>query len=810
MVWNRVSTFLACQQFDPACNDSTETVAEIVSATPDGSTLVYTDSPGEQIGFVDITDASMPMAAGRLAMSGEPTSVTITPDGMFALVAVNTSPNFTDPSGILSVVDIATQTIVTEIDIGGQPDSIAISSDGNYVAICMENERDEDLGDGVPPQMPAGFIWVIDTNGAGDPSTWTTTRVEVTNLADMKFPEDPEPEFVDINANNVAAITLQENNFIVLIDLPTATILSSYSAGEVDLTQIDIEANNLIDQTSGLTAVPREPDGAAWIGTDFFAVANEGDLEGGSRGFTIYALDGTVVYDSGNLLEHLTVRYGHYPEGRSDAKGNEPENILYLTTSDGMGFLAVNLERAGSTVVFSVPDPLDIANNPPVFAQILPTLLRPEGIVAVPGRDMFAVACEEDVREDKIRGGIVLFEYQEGDVPDYPVFVSADRADGTPIPFSALSGLSAMAGDMETLYAIADSAYIKSRMFEINVGSFPHMVTKEIPIVDSNGILAAAFPMDAFNGYMLVNDDDMTVNMDQEGIAASYKGGFWIANEGSGTVGDAERPVEMNNFIIKVDENGVVEDLITLPEELNAIQVRYGFEGVAEEGDRLVVVVQREWDGDEHPRIGIYDTVAGEWTFVYYPLDAVESPNGGWVGLSEISSLGGGIYLVLERDDQAGPDAAIKRLYQIEIPCDISADTVLTKTLVTDLLPTLKTTNGYVYEKIEGMTVNADGKVYFNNDNDGVDDNAGEQYMFELDGLGLTMADPLVCPTRAPSEAPPTTSPPSGSPPSGSPPTESPPTAGGDGSAAAAGSFGWTFPIMIVIGTLAIVGQGSW
>jgi hypothetical protein len=36
-------------------------------------------------------------------------------------------------------------------DLGGQPDSVAASPDGRYLAVAIENERDEDLDDGVIP-----------------------------------------------------------------------------------------------------------------------------------------------------------------------------------------------------------------------------------------------------------------------------------------------------------------------------------------------------------------------------------------------------------------------------------------------------------------------------------------------------------------------------------------------------------------------------------------------------------------------------------------------------------------------------------
>jgi DNA-binding beta-propeller fold protein YncE len=106
---------------------------------------------------------------------------------------VNNSPNFTNPSGLLVVIDVATRGIVAEIDVGGQPDSIDVSPDGSYLAICIENERDEDLGDGRPPQLPGGFVWVIDITGPVQ--SWAPVLVDVSGLPGMLFPEDPEPEF---------------------------------------------------------------------------------------------------------------------------------------------------------------------------------------------------------------------------------------------------------------------------------------------------------------------------------------------------------------------------------------------------------------------------------------------------------------------------------------------------------------------------------------------------------------------------------------------------------------------------------------
>ena len=276
-------------------------------------TLIYTDSPAERIGFVDITDPSKPSVLGVLGLVGEPTSVAVK-EG-YALVGVNTAQDFINVSGSLDVIDIASRSTIRSIDVGGQPDSVAVSPDGSYAVVVIENQRDEDLGDGAPPQLPAGYIVII--NLTGEPAAWTTQTVAMTGLADL-YPDDPEPEFVDINSDNIAVVSLQENNHIVLVNLADGSIVNHFSAGTVDLVGIDANEDDLIDQSESLDGVLREPDGLGWLSTEYFVTANEGDLDGGIRGFTVFNTAGDVIYDAGNTLDQLTVRYGHYPESRSE------------------------------------------------------------------------------------------------------------------------------------------------------------------------------------------------------------------------------------------------------------------------------------------------------------------------------------------------------------------------------------------------------------------------------------------------------------------------------------------------------------
>jgi len=706
---------------------NSETVAEIVAASKDGNTLIYTDGKTKNLGFVDITNPATPLAAGTAALGGEPTSVTVA--GKYALAAVNTSPNFVSPGGNLQIFNISSHSLVTSFDLGGQPDSIAVSADGKYAVVVIENERDEDLGDGAPSQAPAGYIVIVDMIGA--PTDWTLRKVSLTGLEGMRFADDPEPEYVDINENNIAVITLQENNHIALLDIKSGEIINHFSAGSVDLNQVDTVKDKLIELNGSLTNVPREPDGVSWISNSQFVTADEGDLDGGSRGFTIFNTDGSVAYAAGNSVEHIIVRHGHFPDKRAGKKGNEPENAEFGKFGKDK-LLFIGSERASVALVYK----LKKNHEAPQLMQVLPTAVKPEGLLAIPQRNLFIVAGEEDNRGDKIRSGLSI--YQRGDGTNYPTIVSKNRHDGTPIPWGALSGLAMDREDEDTVYTVQDSFYKKSRILKLDIDETPAKITKEIILKDMMGKLAAINPS-------MVNSDS-TVNLDPEGIATRKDGGFWMASEGKGTIGSISKPFETLNLLLRVSKKGLIEEVVTLPTAVNNRQVRFGFEGVTtvdtSKGEMVYVAFQREWAGDtkNNVRIGRYDADSNEWNFFYYPIETALSMNGGWVGLSDLTYLGDDEFAVIERDNQGGPDAAIKRLYKISmkglVPTPDNGSTpnfpVVSKALVRDLMVDLKATGGLTLEKIEGLAVTEEGTVLVVNDNDGVDDSNGETQLLKL------------------------------------------------------------------------------
>ena len=728
--FKRIATFPVFENTDV----DAETVAEIIAVARNGRTLIYTDSEEEGVGFVDIRRPDAPEADGFIALNGEPTSVAV--NGPFALVAVNTSEDLINVSGELIVIRLTNRDIVRTIPLSGQPDSVAVSPDGRFVAIAIENERDEDLGDGFPPQAPAGELFVIDTR-SNNPSRWTTAVVPLTGLG-IAFEDDPEPEFVSINENNIAVVTLQENNAAALVDLeaafdaPTEAVVDAFDLGTVDLSNIDTDENDLIEPTASLSDVPREPDAVTWIDTHTFATANEGDLEGGSRGFSIFSKDGDVTFDIGSIFDQVTVSLGHYPENRSGNRGNEPEAVLFAEFGSDR-LLFVGSERSSAVAVFKLDD-----DNQPSLVQVLPTGVGPEGLLAIPRRDLLIVANEVDDRGDKIRSNVGIYQYNEP--IDYPLIQSATSENGTPVPWGALSGLAI--NPEGGLLAVHDSFYRNTRVYSLDTSQTPAVLDEKLILTDANGLLAAEDPS--------LVENTGRVNLDAEGVSVGVNGGYWVASEGAGTVGSASRPFEFANYLVKATETGAIIDVVALPADVEALQVRFGFEGVAaveENGvEVLYVAFQREWAGDPDGlvRIGRYDTSSQEWTFAYYPIEAPTSPAGGWVGLSEISSVGDGEFAIIERDNQAGPDARIKLITKFSVDgvtfrANDEAPTfdVVTKTIVRDLIADgdLTDPGGYILEKIEGLAVTPSGGAWWLNDNDGVDDSNGETQFRLIEGL---------------------------------------------------------------------------
>ncbi len=730
-------------------------IAEIISATPDGNRLFYTSAGLGSVGVVDLTTPAKPKQLSAIEVGGEPTSVTVTPDGKTALAVVIASKREIGEtpeikSGKLIAIDTTTLKIKGELFIGNHPDSIALTTlNGQYVAvIAIENEplyvdekgvrTDEEPGLDGDISGP-GYVQIVNIN---------KSEIGKSKIRDIEFnadhliakgllyPEDPQPEFVDIR-NGKAAVTLQENNGVAVIDLQTSKITSLFSSGKpvkqkADLTEdgkISFAGSYPEDVSKEDHAGARMSDAIAWnaAGTTLYT-ADEGELDyTGGRGWSAWNAAGTTLYtaDEGELdytggrgwsvwhpagkllwsdkgsLEMKAAEFGYYADSRSEAKGIEVEG-LETAVFGKKEFAFVGSERGSFVALYDITKPAA-----PAFIQLLPTGTRPEGLLALPQKNLFLTS-------DETTGTITIFEGISGlyKAPaNNPTIVSKPG-----VSWAAISGLAADAKRSDILYAVPDVA-MEPYIYKIDL---------------NNG--------DAkLSHYAAIKENGKMAHLDMEGIVVDtsiVKGkqpGFSVASEGNALFKDKEY---MANLLVQVDSKGTVLRKVALPAEIDSadggVIRNNGFEGVtiSSDGRYLVAPIQREYakdtkvNGVNYTRIACYDLKTDAWDFFLYPLENTDT-KGDWIGLSEIVNLGNDKYAVIERDKLIGGAAKLKAAYTFSLKdlkpfnaiteeTSMVAGSVINKTKVLDLKATIAP-----FEKLEGLTVTPNGKVWAAVDNDG-------------------------------------------------------------------------------------------
>lgn len=745
-------------------------IAEIVSASPDGRTLAFSDADGGRVGFVDITDPTQPQALPAVAVTGEPTSVAFA--GRYLVAAVITNPPQVgqpapDPAsasnaGALVVIDVANPgapTLLGWVPIGFQPDSVkAVLRGGAIVAVvCIENQPivvdaaglvlDEDLpgfptGGASFPQdrsLP-GLVQVVRIDPANvAAATVTDVPLPAATLAaaGLLYPQDPQPEFVDLHGD-LAAVSLQENNGIVIIDFANAvapTLVRVFSTGNAAERRADLSDDDTIAFTEGYpssigTSIPapvdgsgatvpggpRMPDAVAFSPDGRYVyTADEGELVyTGGRGWSAFALDGRTAFSDAGELEQLAVAFGQYPDGRSDARGIEVEGITTARFGQ-QEFAFVLSERGSFMAVYSIANP-----RRPRFVQLLPTGISPEGVVAIPQRGLVVTA-------DEVSGTLSLYRGRSG-LPgdaDRPLLFSLGE------PFGALSGLDPAPFGA---FAVPDNA-LPTVIYHVALGGGAFARVRPLLPVRRAGMPAR------YDGEGIVRDRSILAPV-------GVFGGFFLASEGNGT--------SQPNLIVQVDLFGNVLREIQLPNSIdagadpaiggNAVgaagggRIRSnGFEGLclSSDGRYLLACIQRQFNGEPatHTRIARYDLmqihngtapqnglrVGGDWQFFYYPLHA--ATGAGFVGLSEIIEIDRDEFLVIERDQGIGTTARLKAVYAFSlaglvpdsdgVPGETSGSDTVGKVLAVDVLADF-----FPFEKVEGLAI-IGGDLWVNLDNDG-------------------------------------------------------------------------------------------
>jgi len=328
------------------------------------------------------------------------------------------------------------------VTVGSLPDMLIFTHDGSRLLVANEGTPNAVADAVYTAPDPAGSVSIIDvetrtviaTAGFGNvPQFGSNLRTNV----GMDF----EPEYIAIEKDGSRAfVTLQEANAVAVLDLSVNAFTEIIGLGSKDF---NLPGNEFDPKNDGTVSFINEnawglymPDGIASYqsrGRTYLVLANEGDFRednvdrsaagsspylaaapldrlriskpdsspgnlyaAGARSMSIREADGTLVYDSGNILDTEAHKRGVYDDGRSRDKGVEPEGVALMAIR-GRTYAFVGLERATSSAIaiFDVTNPHETQ-----FLDMIvtPGDLSPEGLSAFAFRGNYYLAIANEVR----------------------------------------------------------------------------------------------------------------------------------------------------------------------------------------------------------------------------------------------------------------------------------------------------------------------------------------------------------------------------------------------------------------------------
>lgn len=401
------------------------------------------------VAFFDVTNNTYVTSVTVGAM---PDMITFSPDGSKVLTADEGEPNddySNDPLGTVSIIDVSGgvanvqqsdvitldftayngQTLDPSIRIFGpgatvatdlEPEYIAISEDGNTAYVVMQENN---------------ALAIIDL-----------TNNSITTLKGLGFKDhsvagngldDSDDDGIEINTRaNVFGMYQPDAMKTYTVNGSTYIV----TANEGDARDYDAieEEERVKDLTLDPTAFPQsyiQDDtamGRLTVTNTLGDTDNDGDFDElyvfGTRSFSIWDDNGTLVYDSGDDFETYTSMgsWSNYFnsnnddnnsfQSRSDNKGPEPEAICIIETN-AETYALIGLERMGGFMVYDITDPqnvsyVDYINNRDFTVAATTSAagdLGPENIIFVPksespnNKDMVIVSNE-------VSGTISMFE----------------------------------------------------------------------------------------------------------------------------------------------------------------------------------------------------------------------------------------------------------------------------------------------------------------------------------------------------------------------------------------------------------------
>lgn len=377
---------------------------------------------------VDVLDAD----SGELVPGGH---IDVTPygavnsvaihDGLAAFAVEATNGDRRNPGSVL-FYNTRTRSLtggVNQVTVGSLPDMLTFTADGKKLLVANEATPNvtADAAYTSPDSDPPGSVSIIDVARRRVVATAGLAGVPMVG-DNIRLPEktgmDFEPEYIAIGDYGLRAyVTLQEGNAIGVLDLARNAFTRIIGLGAKDFSRPGNEIDPKDDGTASFATVAAKglymPDSIAsytFLGLPFLVMANEGDYRednvdrgstgapapldrlrvskpdssagdlfaAGARSFSIRGPNGTLVYDSGSMLDREANERGIYDDGRSRDKGVEPEGVALLELG-WRTYAFIGLERTtqAAVAVFDITNPWNVR-----FLDMIVTEgdLAPEGL----------------------------------------------------------------------------------------------------------------------------------------------------------------------------------------------------------------------------------------------------------------------------------------------------------------------------------------------------------------------------------------------------------------------------------------------
>ena len=375
--------------------------------------------PSQQPGLIVFFSTENLSVIQQVSVGALPDMVTFSPDGTYALSANEGEPSDqydVDPLGTVSIIEINNHYAVTTLDFSayesqqttlmaagfrvfGPQASLAQDVEPEYIAVSDDSR----------------YAWVSlqENNGLARINLESKTIDDIFPLGfkDYSLEEnaiDVSDEDDRIQLNTWPALGMYQPDAIAAYRVNGLSYLITANEGDArdydGFSEEERVADLMLDAKAFPNAVALHPEDQ--LGRlQVTSTLGDADADGaydalysfGARSFSIWdGLTGQQVYDSGNELEKLIIDAGLYDDGRSDAKGVEPEGVT-LGEIGNRTIAFIGLERVDAIVTYDVTNPYN-----PQFLQILEGGDAPEGLVFVSAKDspngksLFIVSSEGD------------------------------------------------------------------------------------------------------------------------------------------------------------------------------------------------------------------------------------------------------------------------------------------------------------------------------------------------------------------------------------------------------------------------------